>query len=52
MYKFYFFAVSNSNTTINTEITLSFEKAVINQAEAFAASQSISLSRLLEYLLR
>ncbi len=37
---------------MDTKITLSFDKQIIAQAKAYAASQNMSLSRLTEYLLR
>ncbi|MDP2237611.1 MAG: DUF6364 family protein [Bacteroidales bacterium] len=36
---------------MDAKITLSFNKTVIEQAKAYAASQNISLSRLMEFLL-
>ena len=37
---------------MDKKITLSFDDKVIQQAREYAASQGISLSRLVEYLLR
>ena len=37
---------------MDSKITLSFDKDVIEQAKSFAASQDISLSRLTEFLYR
>jgi hypothetical protein len=37
---------------MDAKVTLSFDKEVIEKAKVFAESQNISLSRLLEYLLR
>lgn len=36
---------------MDAKITLSFDKAVIEQAKVYAASHNISLSRLMEFLL-
>jgi len=37
---------------MDAKVTLSFDQEVIKKAKAFAEAQNISLSRLLEYLLR
>ena len=37
---------------MDAKITLSFDKEVIGKAKKFAKSQNISLSRLMEFLLR
>ncbi len=37
---------------MDAKITLSFDKEVIGKAKIFAESQNISLSRLMEFLLR
>jgi hypothetical protein len=37
---------------MDAKITLSFDKSVIEQAKQYAESQNISLSRLMEFLLR
>jgi hypothetical protein len=37
---------------MDAKVTLSFDQEVIQRAKDFAASQNISLSRFLEYLLR
>ena len=37
---------------MDTKITLSFDEEVIRSAKKYAASQNISLSRLVEFLLR
>ncbi len=37
---------------MDAKVTLSFDREVIQQAKEFAASQNISLSRFMEYLLR
>lgn len=37
---------------MDSKVTLSFDAEVIRQAKEYAASQSISLSRLVEFLLR
>lgn len=37
---------------MDAKITLSFDKIVIEQAKQYAESQNISLSRLMEFLLR
>jgi len=37
---------------MDSKVTLSFDKDVIQQAKEYAASQNISLSRLVEILLR
>lgn len=37
---------------MDSKITLSFDKDIIEQAKTFAASQDISLSRLTEFLYR
>jgi hypothetical protein len=37
---------------MDAKVTLSFNKEVIEKAKAFAAAHHISLSRLLEYMLR
>ena len=37
---------------MDTKVTLSFDKEVIRDAKEYAASQNISLSRLVEFLLR
>jgi hypothetical protein len=37
---------------MDAKITLSFDKEVIRNAKEYAASQNISLSRLVEFLLR
>ena len=37
---------------MDTKVTLSFDQEVIRQAKDYAASQNISLSRLVEFLLR
>ena len=37
---------------MDTKITLSFDENVINQAKKFADANNISLSRLMEFLLR
>jgi uncharacterized protein DUF6364 len=37
---------------MDNKITLSFDKDVIRQAKEYAAGQGISLSRLVEFLLR
>ncbi len=37
---------------MDTKITLSFDKEVIGKAKAFAETQNISLSRMMEFILR
>ncbi len=37
---------------MDAKITLSFDEAVINKAKKYAASNNISLSRLVEFLLK
>jgi hypothetical protein len=37
---------------MDAKVTLSFDKEVVHQAKEYAASQNISLSRLVEFLLR
>jgi antitoxin component of RelBE/YafQ-DinJ toxin-antitoxin module len=37
---------------MDAKITLSFDEAVINKAKAFADANNISVSRLVEFLLR
>jgi hypothetical protein len=37
---------------MDAKITLSFDKSVIEQAKQYTESQNISLSRLMEFLLR
>jgi Family of unknown function (DUF6364) len=37
---------------MDTKVTLSFDEEVISSAKEYAASQNISLSRLVEHLLR
>lgn len=37
---------------MDTKVTLSFDQEVIRNAKEYAASQNISLSRLVEHLLR
>ncbi|HEY4288626.1 MAG TPA: DUF6364 family protein [Puia sp.] len=37
---------------MDSKVTLSFDEDVIRQAKEYAASQNISLSRLVEFLLR
>jgi hypothetical protein len=37
---------------MDSKVTLSFDSEVIRQAKGYAASQNISLSRLVEFLLR
>ncbi|GGB15057.1 DUF6364 family protein [Puia dinghuensis] len=37
---------------MDSKVTLSFDEEVIRQAKEYAASQGISLSRLVEHLLR
>lgn len=37
---------------MDAKVTLSFDQEVIQRAKEYAASQNISLSRFLEYLLR
>lgn len=37
---------------MDAKVTLSFDQEVIKKAKAFAEAQNISLSRLLEYMLR
>ena len=37
---------------MDTKVTLSFDREVIQKAKAFAEAHHLSLSRLLEYLLR
>ncbi|HEX3935293.1 MAG TPA: DUF6364 family protein [Puia sp.] len=37
---------------MDTKVTLSFNKEVVREAKEYAASQNISLSRLVEFLLR
>ncbi len=37
---------------MDTKVTLSFDKEVIVKAKKFAESQNISLSRMMEFLLR
>jgi hypothetical protein len=37
---------------MDTKVTLSFDKEIIDKAKQFAESQSISLSRLTEFLYR
>ena len=37
---------------MDSKVTLSFDKEVIQQAKEYASSQNISLSRLVEFLLR
>ena len=37
---------------MDSKVTLSFDEEVIRQAKDYAASQNISLSRLVEFLLR
>jgi len=38
--------------TMDTKLTLYFDREVINKAKAFAAANNISLSRLTEFLYR
>ncbi len=37
---------------MDTKVTLSFDKAVIEKAKKYAESQNMSLSRLMEFLLK
>jgi hypothetical protein len=37
---------------MDTKVTLSFDEEVIKKAKKYAASQNVSLSRLVEFLLR
>ena len=37
---------------MDTKVTLSFNKEIIEKAKTYAADQNISLSRLIEFLLR
>jgi predicted aspartyl protease len=49
-YRKYIFVVKIA--IMDSKITLSFDKQIIEKAKEYAASQNLSLSRLTEYLLR
>jgi hypothetical protein len=52
-YRYFIFVVLILKLNImDAKITLSFDQEVIQRAKAFAESQNVSLSRLMEFMLR
>jgi hypothetical protein len=49
---FIFVVIDNNDNIMDSKITLSFDKEIIEKAKSFAEAHNISLSRLMEFILR